>query len=67
MATSRKIQITTENTGLWHCKQSEAAAKKTSELLQEDLEVSELLRKSSKHPDKDVRLKIFISETPLFL
>ncbi|KAI1813539.1 HypA protein [Poronia punctata] len=38
MATSRKIQITTENTGLWHWKQDEAAAKKASELLQHDLE-----------------------------
>ncbi|KAI0397059.1 HypA protein [Xylariaceae sp. FL0594] len=38
MATARKIQITTDNTGAWGLKQSEAAAKKTSELLQEDLE-----------------------------
>ncbi|KAI1147522.1 HypA protein [Nemania diffusa] len=38
MATARTIHITPENTGLWHRKQSEAAAKKTTELLQEDLE-----------------------------
>ncbi|KAI0433327.1 HypA protein [Xylaria sp. FL1042] len=38
MATARTIQITPENTGLWHHKQTEAAAKKTTELLQEDLE-----------------------------
>ncbi|KAI0465911.1 HypA protein [Xylaria cf. heliscus] len=38
MATARTIQITPENTGLWHRKQTEAAAKKTTELLQQDLE-----------------------------
>ncbi|KAI0908992.1 HypA protein [Ustulina deusta] len=38
MATARTIQITPENTGLWHRQQTEAAAKKTTELLQEDLE-----------------------------
>ncbi|KAI1176133.1 HypA protein [Nemania sp. FL0916] len=38
MATARKIQITPDNTGLWHQKQTEAAAKKTTELLQDDLE-----------------------------
>ncbi|KAI0544065.1 HypA protein [Xylaria curta] len=38
MATARTIKITPENTGLWHQKQSEAAAKKTTELLQQDLE-----------------------------
>ncbi|KAI8627697.1 HypA protein [Xylariaceae sp. FL1651] len=38
MATAHTIQITTENPGLWHYKQSEAAAKKTTELLQEDLQ-----------------------------
>ncbi|KAI1280086.1 HypA protein [Xylaria sp. FL0933] len=38
MATARTIKITPENTGLWHHKQTEAAAKKTTELLQEDLE-----------------------------
>ncbi|TRX89488.1 hypothetical protein FHL15_009657 [Xylaria flabelliformis] len=38
MASARTIQITPENTGLWHRKQTEAAAKKTSELLQQDLE-----------------------------
>ncbi|KAJ8120579.1 hypothetical protein O1611_g10332 [Lasiodiplodia mahajangana] len=38
MATARTIQITPENTGLGHLKQTEAAAKKITELLQEDLE-----------------------------
>ncbi|TGJ78477.1 hypothetical protein E0Z10_g10291 [Xylaria hypoxylon] len=38
MATARTIHITPDNTGLLHKKQSEAAAKKTTELLQEDLE-----------------------------
>ncbi|KAJ2965829.1 hypothetical protein NUW58_g10811 [Xylaria curta] len=38
MATARTIHITPENTGLWHLKQTEAAAKKTTELLQQDLE-----------------------------
>ncbi|KAI0115516.1 HypA protein [Nemania sp. FL0031] len=38
MATARTIQIAPENTGLWHLKQTEAAAKKTTELLQVDLE-----------------------------
>lgn len=40
MATAKTFEITPENTGLWHVKQSELAAKKTSELLQKDLEVS---------------------------
>ena len=39
MATARIIQITPENTGLTRIKQTEAAAKKVTELLQEDLEV----------------------------
>ncbi|KAK5627329.1 hypothetical protein RRF57_003044 [Xylaria bambusicola] len=38
MATAHKIHITPENTGLWRTKQTDAAAKKTTELLQEDLE-----------------------------
>ncbi|KAI1254085.1 hypothetical protein MGN70_004481 [Eutypa lata] len=38
MATAKTFEITPENTGLWHVKQSELAAKKTSELLQKDLE-----------------------------
>ncbi|KAI0201136.1 HypA protein [Astrocystis sublimbata] len=38
MATARTIQITPENTGLWHQKQTEAAAQKATALLQEDLE-----------------------------
>ncbi|GAW16844.1 hypothetical protein ANO14919_062870 [Xylariales sp. No.14919] len=38
MATARTIQITPENTGLGHRKQTEAAAKKVTELLQQDLE-----------------------------
>ncbi|KAI1505859.1 HypA protein [Biscogniauxia marginata] len=38
MATAHTIQITPDNTGLWHVRQSEPAAKKTSELLQKDLE-----------------------------
>lgn len=39
MATARTIKITLENTGLWHANQTEAAARKASELLQKDLEV----------------------------
>jgi hypothetical protein len=35
-----KMHITPDNTGLWHVKQTDEAAKKVSELLQEDLEVS---------------------------
>lgn len=38
MATASKIQITPENTGLWHIKQTEPAAKKATKLLQKDLE-----------------------------
>ncbi|KAI1819633.1 HypA protein [Xylaria intraflava] len=38
MATSRIINITTDNTGLSHGKPSEAAAKKVTQLLQDDLE-----------------------------
>ncbi|KAJ3579448.1 hypothetical protein NPX13_g1113 [Xylaria arbuscula] len=38
MATARKIQITPENTGLWRLKQTDGAAKKITELLQDDLE-----------------------------
>ncbi|KAI1165211.1 HypA protein [Nemania serpens] len=38
MATARTIYITPENTGLGRRKQSEAAARKVTELLQEDLE-----------------------------
>ncbi|KAI2609276.1 hypothetical protein GGR54DRAFT_618441 [Hypoxylon sp. NC1633] len=38
MATAHTIQITPDNTGLWQIQQNEAAAKKASELLQEDLE-----------------------------
>jgi hypothetical protein len=38
MATPYKIHITPDNVGLWRVKQTEEAAKKASELLQEDLE-----------------------------
>ncbi|KAI1768696.1 hypothetical protein GGR53DRAFT_476623 [Hypoxylon sp. FL1150] len=38
MATAHTIQITPDNTGLWQIHQDESAAKKASELLQEDLE-----------------------------
>lgn len=40
MATAHTIQITPDNAGLWNIHQSESAAKKATELLQEDLEVS---------------------------
>lgn len=40
MATAYAINVTPENTGLWQFGQNEAAAKKASELLQEDMEVS---------------------------
>ncbi|KAI5924655.1 hypothetical protein F4810DRAFT_662673 [Camillea tinctor] len=39
MSTARTIQITPDNTGLWNIQQSEPAAKKTTELLQKDLEL----------------------------
>lgn len=39
MATARTIDITPENTGLTRITQTEAAAKKATELLQQDLEV----------------------------
>ncbi|KAI0515408.1 HypA protein [Xylaria bambusicola] len=38
MATAHKIHITPDNTGLWSIKQTNAGAKKTTELLQNDLE-----------------------------
>ena len=43
MATARIIDITPENTGLIGITQSKAAAKKATEILQEDLEVRLLL------------------------
>lgn len=39
MATTQKIQIDPTDTGLWKVKQTAEAAKKASELLQQDLEV----------------------------
>jgi hypothetical protein len=41
MATPYQMHIVPENTGLWKTKQTEAAAKKASELLQQDLKVAE--------------------------
>ncbi|KAI0021877.1 HypA protein [Xylariomycetidae sp. FL0641] len=38
MATAHTIQITPENTGLWHVRQTEPAAKRVSDLLQKDFE-----------------------------
>ena len=35
-----KMHVTPDNTGLWHIKQTDEAANKVSELLQEDMEVS---------------------------
>lgn len=35
-----KMHVTPDNTGLWGIKQTDEAAEKVSELLQEDLEVS---------------------------
>lgn len=43
MATAHTIQITPDNTGLWQISQDESAAKKATELLQEDLEVHRVL------------------------
>lgn len=40
MATAQKIYIEAGNTGLWKVKQTADSAKKASELLQQDLEVS---------------------------
>jgi hypothetical protein len=34
-----KMHVTPDNTGLWHIKQTDEAAKKVSDLLQEDMEV----------------------------
>ena len=45
-----KMHITPDNTGLWHVKQTDEAAKKVSELLQEDLEVSQPLSLFTCHP-----------------
>ena len=39
MASASKIQITPENTGLLKVKQTTDAAKKVTELLQEDIDV----------------------------
>lgn len=41
MATSQKIYIDPNDTGLWKVKQTAEAANSASELLQQDLEVSE--------------------------
>jgi hypothetical protein len=35
-----KMHVTPHNTGLWRIRQTDEAAKKVSELLQEDMEVS---------------------------
>lgn len=43
MAATRKIYIDPNDTGLWKVKQTPEAAKKVSELLQQDLEVSNSL------------------------
>jgi hypothetical protein len=63
MATARTIQVTTQNTGLWHWKQNEAAAKKTTELLQEDLEVCGLMYNNTLLS----KLRLLTAETPLLL
>lgn len=42
MATAQKIHIEAGDTGLWKVKQTADSAKKASELLQQDLEVSSL-------------------------
>lgn len=49
MATPQKIQIVPQDTGLWRLKQTDEAAKKASELLQQDLEVT--------RPTKFIRTK----------
>lgn len=38
-ATPYQVHISPQNTGLWKIKQTEDSAKKTTELLQKDLEV----------------------------
>jgi hypothetical protein len=43
-----KMHVTPDNTGLWHIKQTEEAAKKVSDLLQKDMEVR--LPPSLHHP-----------------
>ncbi len=67
MATARTIQVTPENTGLWHRQQTEAAAKKTTELLQEDLEVrlstTCLHTISSSHKSLPAKLSCFRNTT----
>lgn len=42
MATAQKIYIEAGDTGLWKVKQTADSARKASELLQQDLEVSSL-------------------------
>lgn len=39
MATAYTVNITPDNTGLWHITQNEAAARKATELLNKDIEV----------------------------
>lgn len=54
MATAYKINVDVQDTGLWKVKQTEEAAKKTSELLQHDLEASSLpsiMDSQCCHPD----------------
>lgn len=40
MATSKKMHLDPQDTGLWKVKQTDDAAKKAAELLQDDLEAS---------------------------
>ena len=41
-ATAKNVHIGPDNTGLWEIKQSQAAAEKTTELLQKDIEVDDI-------------------------
>lgn len=49
MATTQKIHIVTEDTGLWKVKQTAESAEKASELLQQDLEACPLPRSRQPH------------------
>lgn len=47
------MHVAPDNTGLWHIKQTDEAARKVSELLQEDMEVRNFL--DLVHPSVPVR------------
>lgn len=71
MATAQKILIAPHETGLWKIKQTDEAAKKTSELLQKDLEASNNHQQISEKKENPIltgrdRLTTFSSMRPAF-